>query len=88
VIKQNGFSGGKKKHEVFLDKTSSHKNGSIENQGHHSCRQTIDLSVTLTAHHKGNFQFKVCPIAPGQAATQACFDAHNVKFISEHFCQL
>jgi hypothetical protein len=50
----------------------------------YSCRQTIDLSVTLTTHHNGHFQFKVCPISPGQAATQACFDAHNVKFISGH----
>jgi hypothetical protein len=50
----------------------------------YSCGQTIDLSVTLTAHHKGHFQFKACPISPGQAATQACFDARKLRFISGH----
>lgn len=45
--------------------------------------QTIDLQVTLTAHHKGHFEYKACPISPGQAPTQACFDAHPLKFISD-----
>ena len=27
--------------------------------------QIIDLEVTLTAHHKGHFEFKICPILSG-----------------------
>jgi len=45
--------------------------------------QIIDLEVTLTAHHKGHFEFKACPISPGQAPTQACFDAHPLRFVSD-----
>ena len=44
--------------------------------------QIIDLEVYLTAHHKGHFEFKACPISPGQAPTQACFDANKLRFIS------
>ena len=45
--------------------------------------QIIDLEVKLTAHHKGHFEFKACPISPGQAPTQACFDAHPLRFVSD-----
>ena len=44
--------------------------------------QTIDLEVYLTAHHNGHFEFKACPISPGQAPTQACFDANKLRFVS------
>ncbi|KAL7459693.1 hypothetical protein ACHAWC_011664 [Mediolabrus comicus] len=34
----------------------------------------IELKVTLTAHHMGHFQYKACPINPGEVASQECFD--------------
>jgi hypothetical protein len=45
--------------------------------------QVIDLKVTLTAHHKGHFEFHACPIAPGEVATGECFDNHPLRFHSE-----
>jgi hypothetical protein len=43
----------------------------------------IDLEVTLTAHHKGHFEFKACPIAPYDIPTQACFDNNPLEFVSD-----
>ena len=45
--------------------------------------QIIDVEVTLTAHHKGHYEFKMCPISPGQAPTQACFDANPLTFVTD-----
>jgi hypothetical protein len=45
--------------------------------------QIIDVSVVLTAHHKGHFEFRACPIEPYGVATQGCFDAYPLKFISD-----
>ena len=45
--------------------------------------QIIDLEVTLTAHHKGHYEFKMCPISPGVAPTQACFDANPLTFVTD-----
>jgi hypothetical protein len=53
-------------------------------QATYTSGQTIDLHVSLTAHHKGHFTFKACPISSGQQPTQACFDANRLKFISGH----
>jgi len=39
--------------------------------------------VELTAHHKGHFEFKACPIQPYEVATPGCFDAHPLTFISD-----
>ena len=44
--------------------------------------QIIDLEVTLTAHHKGHFEFKMCPIVPFEVPTQACFDENPMTFVS------
>lgn len=44
--------------------------------------QIIYVEVELTAHHMGHFEFKACPVSPGQAPTQACFDANKLRFIS------
>lgn len=41
---------------------------------------TIDIVSVLTAHHKGHFEVKACPIAPGEVASQACFDEHPLTF--------
>jgi len=43
----------------------------------------IDVEVTLTAHHKGHFEFKACPVVPYQVPTQACFDEHPMTFVSD-----
>ena len=43
--------------------------------------QEIDLSAVITAHHKGHFEYKACPIQPGEVPTQACFDAHPLEFV-------
>jgi hypothetical protein len=48
----------------------------------YNCGQIIDVDVTLIAHHKGHFVLKACSILLGQAATQACFDANKLRFIS------
>jgi len=37
----------------------------------------------LTAHHKGHFEFKACPINPGDIPTQQCFDAHPLTFVAD-----
>lgn len=43
----------------------------------------ITLDSVLTAHHKGHFEFKACPIVPGEVPTQDCFDEHPLTFISD-----
>jgi hypothetical protein len=45
--------------------------------------QIIELEVTLTAHHKGHFEFKMCPIVPFEAPTQACFDSNPLTFVTD-----
>jgi hypothetical protein len=46
--------------------------------------QIIDVSVVLTAHHQGHFEFHACPISKqGEAPTEECFAAHPLTFISE-----
>jgi hypothetical protein len=52
-------------------------------QATYNCGQQIDFEVILTAHHLGHFTLKACPISSGQA-TQACFDANRLRFISGH----
>jgi len=43
----------------------------------------IDIEVVLTAHHKGHFEVKSCPVDPGQIASQECFDSHPLEFVSD-----
>ena len=45
--------------------------------------QEIDLSSVITAHHMGHFEYKACPIQPGEVPTQACFDAHPLEFVQD-----
>lgn len=45
----------------------------------------IDIESVLTAHHLGHFEVKACPIITGEVATQECFDAHPLMFISDEF---
>lgn len=32
--------------------------------------QEIEIDVTLTAHHKGHFEFAACPISEGEIPTK------------------
>ena len=50
----------------------------------HLPQQPAAPRVLGTAHHKGHFTFKACPISSGQQPTQACFDANRLRFISGH----
>lgn len=43
----------------------------------------IDIESVLTAHHKGHFELKACAIAPGEIATQECFDNHPLTFVND-----
>ncbi|KAL3796819.1 hypothetical protein ACHAWO_007047, partial [Cyclotella atomus] len=44
----------------------------------------INVTVTLTAHHKGHFVFKGCVIEDTTTIpTQECFDSHPLKFIQD-----
>ena len=43
----------------------------------------IELKVTLTAHHMGHFQYKACPINPGEVASQECFDNNKLTFVED-----
>jgi hypothetical protein len=46
--------------------------------------QTIDVAVTLTAHHQGHFEFHACPISTqGQVPSDECFAQYPLTFISE-----
>ena len=43
----------------------------------------IDLHVTLTAYHRGHFDFYACPITWGEVPTEACFKAHPLEFVED-----
>ena len=43
----------------------------------------IDVESVLTAHHKGHFELKACPIAPGEVPTQSCFDNNKLTFVED-----
>ncbi len=43
----------------------------------------IDVESVLTAHHKGHFELKACPVAPGEVPTQDCFDNHKLTFVED-----
>mmetsp|Transcript_3313 Transcript_3313/g.7203 ORF Transcript_3313/g.7203 Transcript_3313/m.7203 type:complete len:518 (+) Transcript_3313:241-1794(+) len=45
---------------------------------------TIDVEVVLTAHHRGHFEFKACPLAQhGDVPTQDCFDDYELEFVED-----
>jgi len=45
--------------------------------------QEIDVSIKITAHHKGHFEFYVCPIEYGQAPTRNCFWSHPLEYVKD-----
>ena len=47
--------------------------------------QQIDLSVILTAHHKGHFTYSACALKAGETtATQQCFDSNPLIFVQDN----
>jgi len=42
----------------------------INQQQTYSQGQDIIIDVTLTAHHKGHFEFAACPISDGEKPTK------------------
>ena len=45
----------------------------------------INIESVLTAHHMGHFEVKACPITTGEVATQECFNANPLTFVSDNF---
>jgi len=43
----------------------------------------IILESVLTAHHKGHFTYKACPIEGDELPTQACFDSNPLTFVED-----
>jgi hypothetical protein len=53
-------------------------------QGVYIENDIINVTVTLTAHHKGHFVFKGCPVENTTTIpSQDCFDAHPLKFVRD-----
>lgn len=49
---------------------------------HYKVNQEIDVEVELTAHHKGFFEFKICPTNNAKVdPTQECFDQNALKLV-------
>ena len=45
--------------------------------------QELKFSAVLTAHHKGHFEYKACPIKDGKEVNQACFDNHPLEYVED-----
>lgn len=57
-------------------------------QGVYSEGGLIDVEVMVTTHHKGHFEFSVCPLeleaaSPMPLPTAACFAANKLRFVSD-----
>lgn len=49
---------------------------------------TVEMEVTLTAHHRGHFEFKACPVeSTSEAPEQECFDRYPLMFVSDELCE-
>jgi hypothetical protein len=46
--------------------------------------EEIDFEAVLTAHHKGHFTYKACPIQGDELPTQACFDSNPLIFVQDN----
>ncbi|XP_076312344.1 uncharacterized protein LOC143225963 [Tachypleus tridentatus] len=46
--------------------------------------ETLRVAVKITAHHKGHFEFRLCPISyDGQKVDQDCLDKHVLHLVDE-----
>jgi len=76
-----GITGGRN-----YDYPKNHNGGDLawSTQATYAAGSIIEIDTVLTAHHKGHIEVKACPVSnPGEVATQACFDAHPLEFISD-----
>ena len=71
-------------------KNSNNENMSINLQGIYRQGDIIDIEVLVTTHHKGHFEFAICPIngnsgddIPMEAPTADCFTQNKLHFISD-----
>lgn len=57
------------------------------NQEMFSEEEIIDVKVVLSAHHKGHFVFKACPLSSllsnDDVPDEACFNKHPLEFVSD-----
>jgi len=55
-------------------------------QGEYREGDEIEVGVFVTTHHKGHFEFSVCPISdsvPMEVPTEECFAKNKLEFISD-----
>eukprot|EP00804_Cyclotella_cryptica_P014807 CCRYP_015026-RF/>CCRYP_015026-RF protein AED:0.11 eAED:0.11 QI:481/0.94/0.95/1/0.78/0.75/20/1173/1223 len=45
--------------------------------------QDVIVNVTLTAHHKGHFEFAACVISSGELPTKECFGQNKLTFVED-----
>lgn len=54
---------------------------------HYRTGETIDVTVRLTANHKGYFKFRLCPVNNKlQKATEDCFQKYVVHSLLVRVC--
>jgi hypothetical protein len=46
----------------------------------------ISVEVTVTAHHKGHFEFAVCPVAFDEAPSFECFQSNRLEVVADELC--
>ena len=68
---------------LILLKNALHEPMSINIQASYEEGSEIQIDTILTAHHKGHFTYKACPISFGEVPQQSCFDNNPLEFISD-----
>lgn len=81
---QCGITGGSRNY----DYPKNAAGGAMTQPNLQACYQPgseIDIEVVLTAHHKGHFELKACPLNPYEVPTKDCFDKpeHKLTFVSD-----
>jgi len=52
-------------------------------QACYSPGSVVEFESVLTAHHKGHFEFRACPVSSGEVPTQECFDSNLLTFVED-----
>ncbi|EJK76336.1 hypothetical protein THAOC_01905, partial [Thalassiosira oceanica] len=52
-------------------------------QACYSPGSVVEFESVLTAHHKGHFEFRACPVSSGEVPTQECFDSNPLTFVED-----
>lgn len=70
--------GGRREHEAG----GKYATGTIAKT--YSMGQVIEAKVDITANHKGNFKFKICPNNdPSRVVTQECLDRYPLMAVTQ-----